>query len=60
MQFSLKDLPSASQVPVPKGSHYRAQVDVEVSSASEEEGVPETLWHKQLQVEESFDNLLDQ
>nr|XP_008122428.1 PREDICTED: AT-hook-containing transcription factor isoform X2 [Anolis carolinensis] len=42
-------------------SHYRVQVDVEVSSVSDEMsegGLPEPLRHMQLQVEKDFDHLL--
>ncbi|XP_019366043.1 PREDICTED: AT-hook-containing transcription factor isoform X2 [Gavialis gangeticus] len=47
-----------------RDSHFQ-QVDTEVSSASgdveeEREELPKPLQHKQLQVEEDFDNLLDQ
>nr|XP_060613683.1 microtubule organization protein AKNA [Anolis sagrei ordinatus] len=56
----------AVRMPYPEVSNlekgrYRVQVDVEVSSVSDEmseEGLPEPLRHMQLQVEKDFDHLL--
>ncbi|XP_053137835.1 microtubule organization protein AKNA isoform X2 [Hemicordylus capensis] len=52
------------EAPIPKDSRYQVCVDAEVSSVSSEseadgEGIPDPLRHKQLQVEEDFDHLLD-
>lgn len=56
--------PSTPQAPIPKDRGSQAQVEVEVSSVSDEtegdeEGLPEPLWRKQLQVEKDLDHLLD-
>ncbi|XP_075762020.1 microtubule organization protein AKNA isoform X2 [Pelodiscus sinensis] len=51
--------------PVPQHAHFQTHVDAAVSSASgepeeEREELPETLQHKQLQVELDYETLLDQ